>query len=58
MDQKAKKVHISSTMHRTFGRAQWQQLHDLLHSWKGNLVSIQENMKNVASAQVDLLKAK
>lgn len=58
MDQKARKVHISSTMHRTFGRAQWQQLHELLLSWKGNLSTIQDAMKNVASAQVDLLKQK
>lgn len=45
MDQSAKKVHISSTMHRTFGRAQWQQLRDLLQCWKQNLVSVQENMQ-------------
>jgi translation initiation factor 3 subunit M len=30
IDQREHKFHISSTMHRTFGRAQWQQLHDLL----------------------------
>lgn len=45
MDQSAKKVHISSTMHRTFGRAQWQQLRDLLQVWKHNLVFVQENMQ-------------
>lgn len=44
MDQTARKVHISSTMHRTFGRAQWQQLRDLLHSWKDNLGQVQEEM--------------
>lgn len=54
MDQKARKVHISSTMHRTFGRPQWQQLRDLLHSWKANLAIVQENMKSVAEAQIEL----
>lgn len=55
MDQAARKVYISSTMHRTFGRAQWQQLRDLLHSWKTNLQITQEGMKTVAAAQMDLL---
>lgn len=54
MDQKARKVHISSTMHRTFGRPQWQQLRDLLHSWKANLTLVQENMKSVTEAQAEL----
>ena len=55
MDQAARKVYTSSTMHRTFGRAQWQQLHDLLYSWKGNLQSVQEGMKNITAAQLELL---
>ncbi|CAB3363175.1 Hypothetical predicted protein [Cloeon dipterum] len=51
MDQSSKKVYVSSTMHRTFGRQQWQQLNDLLVSWKSNLLSIQDNMKEVVEAQ-------
>lgn len=47
MDQAAKKVYVSSTMIRTFGRAQWQQLRDILHSWKVNLGSVQEGMKAI-----------
>lgn len=54
MDQKARKVHISSTMHRTFGRPQWQQLRDLLQSWKANLTLVQDNMKSVSEAQIEL----
>lgn len=50
MDQSAKKVHISSTMHRTFGRAQWQTLRDLLQTWKNNLVFVQENMGKAIEA--------
>lgn len=54
MDQAAKKVYVSSTMHRTFGLAQWQQLRDLLHSWKVNLSSVQEGMKAVNSSQYEI----
>lgn len=55
MDQSGRKVFVSSTMHRTFGRAQWQQLRDLLHSWRDNLSTVQEGMKSVAAAQLELL---
>ncbi|XP_047003162.1 eukaryotic translation initiation factor 3 subunit M [Schistocerca americana] len=55
MDQAARKVFISSTMHRTFGRAQWQQLRDLLYSWKSNLQVMQEGMKSIASAQMEMM---
>ncbi|XP_065205728.1 eukaryotic translation initiation factor 3 subunit M [Planococcus citri] len=51
MDQTAKKVHISSTMHRTFGMPQWQQLRDVLQAWKLNLNSIDESMKMLVSPQ-------
>ncbi|CAD6245337.1 GSCOCG00013655001-RA-CDS [Cotesia congregata] len=54
MDQANRKVLISSTMHRTFGRPQWMQLRDLLSAWKTNLTSVQEGMKSVASAQIEL----
>lgn len=55
MDQAAQKVYISSTMHRTFSRAQWQQLRDLLFAWKGNLSLMQDGMKTVAAAQMELI---
>lgn len=54
MDQAGRKVLISSTMHRTFGRPQWMQLRDLLASWKANLSAVQDGMKTVASAQMEL----
>lgn len=54
MDQTARKVHVSSTMHRTFGQAQWLQLKDLLTAWRGNLTTIQESMKTVATAQIEI----
>lgn len=55
MDQSAKKIYTSSTMHRTFERAQWQQLKDLLHSWKTNLSTVQEGMKSITAAQMELI---
>jgi len=58
MDQKNRKVHISSTMHRTFGRPQWQQLHDLLCLWKNNMGVVESGMRSVAAAQKELLKQK
>lgn len=51
IDQSSRKVHISSTMHRTFGRAQWLQLSDLLLAWKDNLTLVQENINNISSVQ-------
>ncbi|XP_012269868.1 eukaryotic translation initiation factor 3 subunit M [Athalia rosae] len=54
MDQAGRKVLVSSTMHRTFGRAQWTQLRDLLAAWKTNLSAVQEGMKTVAAAQIEL----
>jgi translation initiation factor 3 subunit M len=58
IDQKNQKVHISSTMHRTFGRPQWQQLRDLLYSWKTNLTLVQDNVKSVSAAQMELMNKK
>lgn len=54
MDQAGRKVMISSTMHRTFGRPQWMQLRDLLVAWKANLSLVQDGMKSVAAAQMEL----
>jgi translation initiation factor 3 subunit M len=53
IDQKAQKVHISSTMHRTFARPQWQQLHDLLLSWRDNLTLVQKNIANITVQQAE-----
>lgn len=55
MNQAARSVYVTSTMHRTFGRAQWQQLRDILFSWKSNLSSIQDGMKHITQTQLELL---
>ena len=49
-------VYVSSTMHRTFGTGDWQQLHSLLLGWKTNLHSIKEHMAHIASTQVGLIR--
>ncbi|XP_055390366.1 eukaryotic translation initiation factor 3 subunit M [Condylostylus longicornis] len=54
LDQANRKVHISSTMHRTFGKQQWVQLRDLLQAWKENLSTVEEGLKTVTTAQIDL----
>jgi len=56
LDQANRKVHISSTMHRTFGKPQWVQLRDLLQAWKENITVVEEGLKNVSSAQLDLAR--
>ena len=55
MDQAARKVHISSTMHRTFGRPQWQQLRDVLTAWKANVAATRESMESVVTAQIEMM---
>lgn len=55
MDQAARKVHISSTMHRTFDRRQWQQLRDVLTAWKANVASTRESMESVVTAQMEMM---
>lgn len=55
MNQAARSVYVTSTMHRTFGRAQWQQLRDLLYSWKSNLGAVQDGMKHVTQTQLELI---
>merc|ERR1719333_1787211 len=51
-------VYVSSTMHRTFGPGEWQQLHQLLSSWRNNIHTVKDQMHHVASAQIDLMHKK
>jgi len=51
-------VYVSSTMHRTFGKGDWQQLHTLLLGWKSNLNSVREHLTHIASTQVELMHKK
>ncbi|XP_041972843.1 eukaryotic translation initiation factor 3 subunit M [Aricia agestis] len=53
MDQAARSVRVSSTMHRTFGRAQWQQLRDVLLLWRANVQHAHDAMASVAAAHLE-----
>lgn len=44
IDQVAGKIIVSCTMHRTFGRAQWQQLRDTLTKHAANLKQVQSTL--------------
>ncbi|XP_052738075.1 eukaryotic translation initiation factor 3 subunit M [Bicyclus anynana] len=53
MDQAARTVRVSNTMHRTFGRAQWATLRDVLQAWRANVQHAHDSMKSVAAAQIE-----
>ncbi|CAF4954932.1 unnamed protein product [Pieris macdunnoughi] len=53
VNQAQRMVRVSSTMHRTFGPAQWQHLRDVLHAWRANVNQAHESMKSVTTAQVE-----
>jgi translation initiation factor 3 subunit M len=47
IDQMARKVVLSSTTHRTFGRQQWQLLRQELLQWQGNLNDVLGSLQSV-----------
>ena len=52
MDQMQRKVIVSSTTHRTFGKQQWQLLREQLETWQQNLNVIMGSLETVASASL------
>lgn len=54
IDQLNKKVLVTSTMHRTFGKAQWQQLKDTLTLWQFNLNKVQHTIAAAVRTQNQL----
>ncbi|XP_064077264.1 eukaryotic translation initiation factor 3 subunit M-like isoform X2 [Macrobrachium nipponense] len=50
MDQSQRKVYVSSRVHRTFGRNQWQALHDTLTQWRTNLNLVKDSMQAIVNA--------
>lgn len=46
IDQTNKKVLVQSTMHRTFGTQQWEQLRRVLTEWKTNFARLEKTIKN------------
>lgn len=49
VDQVNKKVIISTTTHRTFGKQQWQLLREQLDQWQHNLAQIQTSLQTITS---------
>lgn len=45
IDQLNKKVLVQSTMHRTFGRPQWEQLRGVLSEWKNNFAHVEKTIR-------------
>ncbi|KAM4722389.1 eukaryotic translation initiation factor 3 subunit M isoform 1-T1 [Rhinophrynus dorsalis] len=50
IDQTQKKVVVSHSTHRTFGKQQWQQLYDILNSWKLNLNKVKNSLHSISDA--------
>jgi len=55
MDQLNKKVLVSSTMHRTFGKQHWQQLRELLTTWRTQLRQVKDSMTTIVNEQAELM---
>uniref|UniRef100_UPI00358E5F2D eukaryotic translation initiation factor 3 subunit M n=1 Tax=Myxine glutinosa TaxID=7769 RepID=UPI00358E5F2D len=50
IDQLQRKVIVTCSTHRTFGRQQWQQLYDCLGSWNQNLTQIRTSLLSVSNS--------
>ncbi|KAI2653883.1 Eukaryotic translation initiation factor 3 subunit M [Labeo rohita] len=48
IDQTQRKVVVSHSTHRTFGKQQWQQLYDTLSSWKQNLATVKSSLQTLS----------
>ncbi|XP_061736529.1 eukaryotic translation initiation factor 3 subunit M isoform X2 [Nerophis ophidion] len=48
IDQTQQKVVVSHSTYRTFGKQQWQQLHDCLSSWKANLATVKTSLQTLS----------
>ncbi|XP_063800540.1 eukaryotic translation initiation factor 3 subunit M isoform X2 [Pseudophryne corroboree] len=49
IDQTQKKVVVIHSTHRTFGKQQWQQLYDILNSWKMNLNKVKSSLQSISA---------
>ncbi|KAG5839989.1 hypothetical protein ANANG_G00211360 [Anguilla anguilla] len=50
IDQTQRKVVVSHSTHRTFGKQQWQQLYDSLNSWKQNLATVKSSLQTLSTS--------
>ncbi|KAG8181428.1 hypothetical protein JTE90_018895 [Oedothorax gibbosus] len=47
IDELQQRVQVSSTMHRTFGKPQWQQLREIITRWQNDLSQVQAQVNTV-----------
>jgi len=56
VDQVNRRIFVTSTMHRTFGKQQWHMLRNTLTKWKDNLENVNQTLgqaiRNSASLQI------
>lgn len=50
IDQLQKRILVSMTAHRTFGRQQWQSLREQLVAWQRNVDTVLHSLNAVAVA--------
>uniref|UniRef100_A0A2P2I0M5 Eukaryotic translation initiation factor 3 subunit M n=2 Tax=Hirondellea gigas TaxID=1518452 RepID=A0A2P2I0M5_9CRUS len=50
MDQRFKRVSVTTVAQRTFGRAQWETLKETLTQWKNNLSLVKDSMHAIVTA--------
>uniref|UniRef100_A0A4W4DPG5 PCI domain-containing protein n=1 Tax=Electrophorus electricus TaxID=8005 RepID=A0A4W4DPG5_ELEEL len=48
IDQTQRRVVVSHSTHRTFGKQQWQQLYDSLSAWKQNLATVKTSLQTLS----------
>ncbi|GFY37926.1 eukaryotic translation initiation factor 3 subunit M [Trichonephila inaurata madagascariensis] len=53
IDELQQRVLVSSTMHRTFGKPQWQQLREILTRWQNDLGQVQSQFHTVLRPSYD-----
>jgi len=54
VDQMNKTVTVSAAQMRTFGKAQWQQLHDRLSVWRDNLQQVYARLRTISQLQQNM----
>lgn len=54
VDQMNKSVTVSAAQIRTFGKAQWQQLHDRLSTWRDNLQQVYARLRQLSQLQQNM----
>ena len=57
IDQANGVVSVSSTMHRTFTKQHWHNLHGLLSTWRDNLHNVRDQIGKIAQHQAEMKRS-